>query len=121
MRAGSVPCWVTFEGSPARSAPRSPLHDSWATPNGLSPFEAQLQRSAGPGTVRRLEVELPVEEVAEAQPQEDAEGAYRQQRGAPAGAPQTSHGKRCLPPSGRLARAVFRRNIYRLPGGYARC
>ena len=107
VRAGSVPCWVTFEGSPARIAPRSPLHDSWATPTGLSPFEAQLQRSAGAGTMRRLELEPPVEEAAEEQPQEDADGVHPQQRGEPAGAPQTSHGKRRLPPSDQAGEGCF--------------
>ncbi len=95
VRGGSVPCWVTFEGSPAKIAPRSPLHDSWASPSDLSPFEAQLQRgpgcAPGCGTVRKLQLEPSVEEAAEYQPQAYAGEAYPQQRGEPVGAPQVHH------------------------------
>lgn len=87
VRAGSVPSWVTFEGSPGRAAPRSPLHDSWANPAGLSPFEAKLYCGTGPGTVRRLQLEPPVEETAEEQSQENNDGVYPELQGEPAGSP----------------------------------
>ena len=91
-----MPCWVTFEGSPARAAPRSPLHDSWASPGGLSPFEAQLQRGPGSGTMRRLQLEPSMEEAAEEKLQRGADEAYPQQQTAPAGAPEA-------PPSQKLS------------------
>ena len=87
MRAGSVPSWVTFEGSPGSAAPRSPLHDSWAGPAGLTPFEAQLHRGPGSGTVRRLQLEPPVEETVEEQAPENVDGACPKPRIEPAGAP----------------------------------
>lgn len=91
VRGGSVPCWVTFEGSPAKIAPRSPLHDSWASPSDLSPFEVQLQRGpgCGPGcgTIRKLQLEPPIEEAAEDMPQRNAGKAHAQQQGEPAGVP----------------------------------
>lgn len=85
-----MPCWVTFEGSPARVAPRSPLHDSWASPGGLSPFEAQPQHGSGCGTMRRLQLEPSVEEAAGDLLQGDADDACPQEQNMPAGAPETS-------------------------------
>ena len=86
VRAGSVPSWVTFEGSPGRAAPRSPLHDSWANPAGLTPFEAQLHRGPGSGTVPRLQLGSSVEESAEKQAPGDADGVYPKLQGEPADA-----------------------------------
>ena len=89
-----MPCWVTFEGSPAKIAPRSPLHDSWASPSDLSPFEVQLQRGPGCGpacgTVRKLQLDAPLEADARAMPEGNACEAHPQQQGQPTGAPQES-------------------------------
>ena len=70
MRGGSIPTWVTFEGGPDVTPPRSPLHDSWATPFAASRELSQPQAGSGGGFVRKLELEPSAEEAAKDEPEE---------------------------------------------------
>jgi len=69
MRGGNIPTWVTFEGGPDATPPRSPLHDSWATPFAASRELSQPQAGSGCGPMRKLELEPPAEEAAEDEPE----------------------------------------------------